>query len=134
MSERTPSIDPTTDRRAGRRASVAGAVAAVVLAAAIFFGSDRLVDFDAALIGYAAATVVLAFGVVYRYAVWVQTAPTRRYLRKGWRAFFSWANFRRFPTMIPRGISSAKLFIPAPRAASSGRSHLLRRRLGAPSR
>jgi hypothetical protein len=106
MSERPRVTDPTVDRRASRRASIAGAVAAVVLAAAIYVGSGRLVNFDAALIGYATATVILAFGVVYRYAVWVQTPPTRRYLAKGWRAFFSWANFRRFPTMIPRGIVS----------------------------
>jgi hypothetical protein len=106
MGDRSRVIDPTTDRRASRGASVAGAIVAVLLAAVIFLGSGRLVDFDAALIGYATATVVLAFGVVYRYAVWVQTPPTRRYLLKGWRAFLSWKNFRRFPSMIPRGIVS----------------------------
>jgi hypothetical protein len=91
-------------RRAGVRASVAGAVAAIVLTALVFAGSNALRNFDAALIGYAAATIVLAFGVVYRYAIWVQTPPTRRYLVKGWRAFFSLRNFRRFPSMVPRGI------------------------------
>ena len=71
--------------RSARRASVAGALTAVVLALLIFIGSDGLRTFDAALIGYATATVVLAFGVVYRYAMWVQQAPTRRYFVRGWR-------------------------------------------------
>lgn len=91
-------------RRESVRASVAGAVAALVLTALVYAGSTALHNFDAALIGYATATIVLAFGVVYRYAMWVQTPPTRRYLVKGWRAFFSFTNFRRFPTMVPRGV------------------------------
>ena len=93
-------------RRASVRASVAGAVAAVVLTVLVFAGSDELANFDAALVGYATATIVLTFGVVYRYAMWVQTPPTRRYLVKGWTAFFSIRNFRRFPAMVPRGIVS----------------------------
>ncbi|HET9311407.1 MAG TPA: MFS transporter [Actinomycetota bacterium] len=96
-------IEPDA-RRASVRASIAGAVAAIVLTVLVFAGSNALRNFDAALIGYAAATIVLAFGVVYRYAMWVQTPPTRRYLVKGWRAFFSFRNFRRFPSMVPRGI------------------------------
>jgi hypothetical protein len=51
-----------------------------MLALAIFVGSSGLRNFDAALIGYATATVILTFGVTYRYAMWVQTPPTRRYL------------------------------------------------------
>ena len=46
----------------------------------------------------------LAFGVVYRYAVWVSSPPARRYLRRGWQAFFSWRNFRRLPTAVPRSV------------------------------
>jgi hypothetical protein len=99
-------VDPAMDRRASVRASVAGALAAASLTAAIFWGSGQLANFDAALIGYATATIVLAFGVVYRYAMWVQAPPTRRFLIRGWRAFFSWGNLRRFPTMVPTGIVS----------------------------
>lgn len=91
-------------RRTTLRASIAGAVAAAALTLLVFAGSNALANFDAALIGYATATIVLAFAVVYRYAMWVQTPPTRRYLIRGWRAFFSLGNFRRFPTMVPRGI------------------------------
>ena len=91
---------------AERRASVAGGLTAFLLAVAIYLGSDGLHNFDAALVGYAMATVVLTFGVVYRYATWIQQAPTRRYFVKGWRAFLSWRNFRRFPTLVPRQLVS----------------------------
>ena len=101
---------PLADRRPSLRASVAGGVAAAVLAALIFLGSGALVNFDAALIGYATATIVLAFGVVYRYAMWVQQPATRRYLLRGWGAFFSWRNFGSFPTMVPRVVGSQLLF------------------------
>jgi hypothetical protein len=86
------------------RASIAGFVAAVVLMLLVYGGSGALRNFDAALIGYATATILLTFGVVYRYAMWVQTPPTRRFLVKGWQAFFSLRNFRRFPMMVPRGL------------------------------
>lgn len=99
-------LGATGPSRESVRASLAGAIVAVVLAVGIYLGSDALRNFDAALIGYATATVVLTFGVVYRYVMWVQTPPTRRYLVRGWRAFLSFANFRRFPSMVPRGIVS----------------------------
>lgn len=95
---------PVGDARASRWATVAGAIAAATLTTAVYVGSDALRNFDAALIGYATATILLTFGVVYRYAMWVQTPPTRRFLLEGWRAFLSFENFRRFPAMVPRGI------------------------------
>ncbi len=85
-------------------ATAAGAAAAALLASAIYAGSSGLADFDAALIGYATATVFLAFGAVYRYVVWVRSPPASRYLRRGWQAFLSWRNFRRFPTLVPRAL------------------------------
>jgi hypothetical protein len=94
------------ERRAVQRANVAGAVAATILTGLVFVGSDSLANFDAALIGYATATIVLTFGVVYRYAMWIQTPPTRRYLAKGWRSFLSLRNFRRFPSFVPRAVVS----------------------------
>lgn len=96
--------------RAGARsavdvpASIAGATAAAVTAAAIYVGSQSLRTFDAALIGYATATIFLAFGVVYRYVLWVQSPPAMRYLRRGWGSFLSLRNFRRFPTLVPRAL------------------------------
>jgi len=96
-------------------------VAAVALTALIFVGSGALANFDAALIGYATATIVLAFGVVYRYAMWVQQPATRRYLLRGWGAFFSWRNFRRFPTMVPRAFGSHLLLQTFIRRRGTGR-------------
>lgn len=87
-------------------ASAAAVVAATLLSAAIYLGSRGLRNFDAALIGYATATVFLAFGVTYRYVVWIQSPPTRRYLLQGWKAFLSWHNFRRFPTLVPKALIS----------------------------
>ena len=98
--------DGNGTERQSLRASIAGGVAAAVLTLLVFAGSDALRNFDAALIGYATATIVLTFGVVYRYAIWVQAPPTRRFLLKGWSAFLSVRNFRHFPTMVPRALVS----------------------------
>ena len=35
--------------------------------------------------------------------MWV-SSPARRYLRRGWQAFFSWRNFRRYPRAVPRSL------------------------------
>jgi hypothetical protein len=91
-------------------ASAIAATVALLLAVAIFFGSSRLRYFDAALIGYATATVFLAFGVTYRYVVWVKSPPARRYLVQGWRAFLSLRNFMRFPSFVPSQMTSALAF------------------------
>jgi hypothetical protein len=110
-----------TLHRQSVRASVVGALAAGVLTLLVFAGSDALTNFDAALIGYATATIVLTFGVVYRYAMWVQTPPTHRYLVKGWTAFFSWRNFRRFPMMVPSGVVGYLGFQTFMRSRGTGR-------------
>jgi len=70
----------------------AGAWATLVmagLAAAIVVGSRNLEHFDAALVGYTFATLFAAFGITYRYAMWLHRPPTRMYWRRGWQAFFS---------------------------------------------
>jgi nitrate/nitrite transporter NarK len=70
----------------------AGAWATLVtagLAALIVVGSRNLQHFDAALVGYTFATLFAAFGISYRYAMWLSRPPTRMYWRRGWQAFFS---------------------------------------------
>src|SRR5687768_9713029 len=70
----------------------AGAWATLVvagLAASIVVGSRNLQHFDAALVGYTFATLFAAFGISYRYAMWLQRPPTRMYWRRGWQAFVS---------------------------------------------
>src|SRR6266511_246149 len=103
------------------RASVAGGAAALLVALAIWAGSRGLRNFDAALVGYATATVFLAFGVVYRYVVWVSSPPARRYLRAGWRALLSWRNFRRLPAALPRSVLGYLGFQTFLRARGRGR-------------
>src|SRR5215469_6731841 len=67
-----------------RRATGWGLVATAALAVLIVLGSRNLAHFDAALVGYTFATLFAAFGIVYRYAMWLQRPPTRLYWRRGW--------------------------------------------------
>lgn len=102
-SARTSAGRTTRDPVKARATSV-GIAVALFLTLAIYLGSRQLRYFDAALIGYAAATIFLAFGVTYRYAVWASSPPARRYLVRGWQAFLSWKNFKRMPTAVPRSL------------------------------
>jgi hypothetical protein len=69
-----------------RVAVVWGLVAALVLGAAIFVGSRNLRHIDAALVGYTFACLFAAFGLGYRYSLWLQRPPTRMYWRRGWQS------------------------------------------------
>jgi hypothetical protein len=53
----------------------------------IYFGSRGLKDFDVALVSYAGASVFSAFGLGYRYSMWLGRPPTRLYWRRTWRLF-----------------------------------------------
>src|SRR3954449_11382794 len=70
------------------RAVVWGLVATTVLAVLIVAGSRNLQHFDAALVGYTFATLFAAFGITYRYAMWLQRPPTALYWRRGGYRFF----------------------------------------------
>jgi hypothetical protein len=59
-----------------------------LLAALILLGSRNLAHFDAALVGYTFATLFAAFGIAYRYAMWLQRPPTALYWKRGWQLFF----------------------------------------------
>src|SRR5205807_3908510 len=82
-------------------ACLAGGAAMVLLSAAIYLGSDRLRNFDPALIGYATATVFLALGATYRFVLWVAKPPARRYFLQGWQASLRWSTLARSPTLVP---------------------------------
>jgi len=73
--------------REQRTAVVWGLVAAGLLALAIFVGSRNLRHIDAALVGYTFACIFAAFGLGYRYSMWLQRPPTRMYWKRGWEAF-----------------------------------------------
>src|SRR5215813_664462 len=70
-------------------ALVWGLVVAALLLVGIFVGSRGLKDFDPALVSYAGATVFAAFGLGYRYTMWLRRPPTRLYWRRTWQLFFS---------------------------------------------
>jgi nitrate reductase gamma subunit len=70
-----------------RRGVLWGLVGVAVTIAITFIGSDGLVWFDAALIGYLFGVIFMVFGVIYRYSVWVRRPPTRVLNRRGWDAF-----------------------------------------------
>src|ERR1700687_3318098 len=64
-----------------------GALAALLLIVAIIVGSRGLKDFDPALVSYAGASVFAAFGIGYRYSMWLRRPPTRLYWYRGWQLF-----------------------------------------------
>ncbi len=70
------------------KATLWGGLFTVVLAVLIVVGSRNLEHFDAALVGYTFATLFAAFGITYRYAMWLQRPPTAMYWRRGWQVFF----------------------------------------------
>jgi len=51
----------------------------------IVVGSHNLRHFDLTLLPYALASIFSAAAVAYRYAVWLQRPPTKRYWQQGWR-------------------------------------------------
>jgi hypothetical protein len=73
--------------REERKAISCGLLAAGLLAVAIFVGSRNLRHIDAALVGYTFACIFAAFGLGYRYSMWLQRPPTRMYWRRGWQSF-----------------------------------------------
>ncbi|HVY45998.1 MAG TPA: hypothetical protein VHB21_08970 [Minicystis sp.] len=93
------SSKPAVDESPSRAAAV-GAIAASVLVVLILIGSRGFRDFDTALVPYAAASVFSAFGLGYRYAMWLRRPPTRRYWRRGWQTFFA-------PRHVARNVAHA---------------------------
>lgn len=70
-----------------RRGVTWGLLAVAVTFAIAVIGSEGLVWFDAALVGYFFGIVFMVFGVVYRYAVWLRRPPTAMLNKRGWAAF-----------------------------------------------
>lgn len=86
------------------RAAIAASIVTVLTLVLVFIGSRGLRDFDAALIGYAVATVFAIAALTYRYTLWLGRPPTGHYFRAGWATFFSWKNFRRYTLLVPRAL------------------------------
>ncbi len=104
-----------------------GLVSASALAVAIFVGSRNLRHIDAALVGYTFACLFAAFGLGYRYSMWLQRPPTRRYWWRGWQSFLRrghfWNSLKDFVTRFV-GMFMLNLFIWR-RSPSRGLTHLL---------
>src|SRR5262245_19992753 len=71
-----------------RKAALVGLAVAGLLGAAIFIGSNNLRTIDAALVGYTFACIFAAFGLGYRYAMWLQRPATWMYWKRGWSSLF----------------------------------------------
>jgi hypothetical protein len=86
------------------RSIILGIIAAAVLTLLIAVGSRGFHWFDATLIGYAVAAIFATAAVTYKYAFWLARPPTGRYWKRSWELFLSYANFRRYTTLIPGAI------------------------------
>ena len=60
-----------------------------IVAAAIYLGSGALVHFDPALYWYAIGSLLAAFAVAYRFAVWAERPPSRMYFVRGFQLLFN---------------------------------------------
>lgn len=69
------------------RATGTGLLTVVALMVLVFVGSRNLQHFDAALFAYLFATLFAAFGIAYRYSMWLQRPPTAMYWKRGWQMF-----------------------------------------------
>ncbi|BDG02985.1 hypothetical protein [Anaeromyxobacter oryzae] len=79
------------------RATLWGLLVAGLVVAGIVAGSRGLKDFDTALVPYAGASVFAAFGLGYRYSMWLRRPPTRLYWFRGWQLFL-------VPRRLPRNL------------------------------
>jgi hypothetical protein len=79
-----PLMDVTLDRNG----LVAGLLFSGALTVLVVIGSQGLRGFDGALAGYCFSTLFAVFGIVYRYAVWLQRPATRLYWVRGWQLFW----------------------------------------------
>jgi hypothetical protein len=109
-----------------RRAVLVGLLVAGLLGVAVFIGSRNLRHIDAALVGYTFATLFAAFGLGYRYGMWLERPPTRMYWRRGWQSFLSRGVGRALGGFVVRFFSVflLNLFIWR-RNPSRGLTHLL---------
>ncbi len=110
-----------------RKAAGWGLLVAGLLGVAIFVGSGNLRHIDAALVGYTFACLFAAFGLGYRYSMWLQRPATRMYWRRGWQSLFRsgdrWGRSKRFVQRFV-GVFLLNRFIWR-RNRSRGVAHLL---------
>ena len=90
-------------------AVVSGVVAGALLTLLIWLGSRGFRWFDAALIGYAVASIFSFAAVTYKYMFWLMRPQTGLYFKRGWQLFLSFTNFRRYAGLVPSAIFTGLL-------------------------
>jgi hypothetical protein len=94
--ERASSLDdqPLSPGLERTRATVCALLVTLSLTALIVLGARNLANIDVALLCYMFATLFAAFGVTYRWVLWVQRPPTAVYWRRGRQLLLSWSSVR----------------------------------------
>ncbi|HWG43475.1 MAG TPA: hypothetical protein VN688_11870 [Gemmataceae bacterium] len=87
-----------------QRATRWSLLATLALAGLIVVGSRNLARFDAALLCYTFATLFAAFGIMYRWVMWLQRPPTAMYFRRGGRLLLRNGGFGRHGLHLLRRI------------------------------
>lgn len=105
MSVEYPPVRSEAEGADVRAALSWGLALAALVVLGIVVGSRGFRDFDPALVSYAGASVFSAFGIGYRYAMWLRRPPTRLYWLRGWQLFLA---PRRLPGNLVR---LARLFL-----------------------
>lgn len=67
---------------------LAGGGAGAFVGLLMVIGSQGLRHFDLLLLPYALASIFAVAAIAYRYTVWLQRPPTKRYWQQGWRLFW----------------------------------------------
>lgn len=75
--------------RNNKKAFRSGVIWAAVIIVITVAGSLNLQNYDAALMIYEFGTICMAFGIGYRYSLWMQRPPTRKYWERTWQFIFS---------------------------------------------
>ena len=103
------------------KATIWAILVTAILARLIALGSGNLKHFDAALVGYAFATLFAVFGITRRYALWLQRPPTAMYWTRGWTVLFRFLHprhvgvnlFRSIQRLLDSALTSATRQLPA---------------------
>jgi len=85
------------------RGAIAGLGSMTLVFCGILAGSRSLRDYDPALLTYTFGTLFTAFGVAYRYVVWLQRPATKVYWRRGWSLMFERGQVWRNLALLGRG-------------------------------
>ena len=91
-------------------ATIWGLSASGALAGLLLLGSGVLATFDPALVCYTFAILFAAFGVTYRFAMWVQRPPTALYWKRGWQLCFRPADLARNLWLVLRRFTADFVF------------------------